>query len=274
MSTLILGRPDDPPLAAAWAAVQRLGLPGTFVDLREPGIRLEGSELWRPSGHVSLDGVTGFYLRGHGAADAATAQALRDWAELTPAGVRVVNRRRGSASNFSKPGQSLAIAAAGFRTPTGLLTTDPDAARAFVARHGKVIVKSASAVRSIVRTVDVHEDFSAVAWCPTQFQAFVPGTEYRVHVVGRRTFARRIVSEAVDYRYGAASTVAAELPDEVTDRCIRLAADLGLELAGLDLRRTPDGDWFCFEANTSPVWTAYDEDGSIAVALALHLAGL
>ncbi|SDL36732.1 ATP-grasp domain-containing protein [Tessaracoccus oleiagri] len=274
MSAIILGRPDDPPLAAAWAAVQHLGLPGSFVDLNEHGIHLVGSELRRPSGNVALDGVSGFYLRGHGAADPSTAQALRDWAELTPSTVRVVNRRRGSASNFSKPGQSLAIAAAGFRTPTGLLTTDPTAARAFVEQHGKVIVKSASAVRSIVRTVDVHEDFASVAWCPTQFQAFVPGTEYRVHLVGGRVFARRIISDAVDYRYGAAATAPAELPDEVAGRCVGLALALGLELAGLDLRRTPDGEWFCFEANTSPVWTAYDEDGRIAVALARHLAGL
>ncbi|HSO69344.1 MAG TPA: hypothetical protein VLQ67_06855, partial [Arachnia sp.] len=164
--------------------------------------------------------------------------------------------------------------AAGFDVPTGLLTTDPEAARAFVARHGKVIVKSTSAVRSIVRLVSADEDFSAVEWCPTQFQAFVPGVEFRAHVLGEDVFAHRIESNAIDYRYGGAALIPDELPVDVARRCVALTRRLGLELAGLDLRVTPEGAWFCFEANTSPVWSAYDDQGDIARALARHLAGV
>ena len=263
MSLVIAGRPDDPPLAAAWRAVQRAGIPGAFADLSGDGVGIAAGRLTVDGRSFDDEALTGVYLRGHGARDPHLASAVRDWADLAPPSVRVVNRRGPSATNTSKPAQALTIRDAGFDVPTGLLTTDPAAARAFVSRHGRVIVKSTSAVRSIVRLVKADEDFTAVQWCPTQFQAFVDGVEFRAHVVGGRVFAHRITSDAVDYRYG----------DDVAGRCVTLARRLGLELAGLDLRLTPDGRWFCFEANTSPVWSAYDADGEIADALAHHLAG-
>lgn len=273
MSLVIAGRPDDPPLAAAWRAVERAGLPGVFADLSGDGVAMAARRLTVDGRGVDGRALTGVYLRGHGARDPHLASAVRDWADLAPPSVRVVNRRGPSATNTSKPAQALAIRQAGFEVPTGLLTTDPVAARAFVSRHGRVIVKSTSAVRSIVRLVEAGEDFTAVQWCPTQFQAFVDGVEFRAHVVGGRVFAHRITSDAVDYRYGEAELTRDRLPDDVARRCVGLSRRLGLELAGLDLRCTPDGRWFCFEANTSPVWSAYDADGEIADALAHHLAG-
>ena len=42
-----------------------------------------------------------------------------------------------------------------------------------------------------------------VAWCPTQFQQFIPGRDYRVHVVGDAAFVAEIVCDADDYRYAA-----------------------------------------------------------------------
>lgn len=271
---LIAGRPDDPPLAAAWSAVRELGLSGTFADLSGPGVSIDGSRIITADAEVDRSEITGLYLRGYTAADPLLAESLRSWAELTPPAVRVVNRRAASATNLSKPAQGLLISRAGFAVPPGLLTTDPAAARSFVLRHQKVIVKSTSAVRSIVRLVTEDEDFSAVEWCPTQFQAWVPGTEFRVHVVGGQTFTKRVLTEAIDYRYGSTTLVRDSLPDGVDLRCIRLVEQLGLELAGIDLRRTPEGRWYCLEANTSPVWSSFDDDGEIARALASHLSGV
>jgi len=34
---------------------------------------------------------------------------------------------------------------------------------------------------------------------------------------------------------------------------------MSLVLAGNDLRRTPDGQWFCFEVNPSPGFTYYEQ---------------
>jgi hypothetical protein len=38
----------------------------------------------------------------------------------------------------------------------------------------------------------------------------------------------------------------------LADRCRKLAAGLQLPFAGIDLRRTPEDEWVCFEVNPSP----------------------
>lgn len=51
----------------------------------------------------------------------------------------------------------------------------------------------------------------------------------------------------------------ARLPKEIAARCRRLSAAVELYVAGIDLRRTPDDEWFCFEVNPSPGFTYYQE---------------
>jgi glutathione synthase/RimK-type ligase-like ATP-grasp enzyme len=186
------------------------------------------------------------------------------------------------ASNGSKPYQSRLIAAHGFDVPRTLLTTDPAAVAAFRAEHGSVVYKSMSGVRSIVsRFADSHEARLAdVKNCPTQFQEFVEGTDLRVHVVGDDLFACEIVCDADDYRYAARAGSrlalrAISLPADVGGRCLRLAAALGLALAGIDLRRRPDGRWCCFEVNPSPAFTFFADatDQPIGAAVAAMLMG-
>ena len=167
----------------------------------------------------------------------------------------------------------------GFATPDTLITTDADAAKAFWAEHGTVIYKSISGVRSIVaRLGETHlPRMDDLAWCPTQFQQYVPGDDYRVHVVGEEVFACRIRCAADDYRYASrqdlpVSIEACELPSECAERCRRLASSMDLALAGVDLRLTPDGRWFCFEVNPSPAFSYYQNTTGQPIAAAVaHL---
>jgi glutathione synthase/RimK-type ligase-like ATP-grasp enzyme len=203
---------------------------------------------------------------------------LWKWAETTSA--LVVNTPSAMASNSSKPYQAMIIRRLGFRVPETLITTDADAARDFVARHESVIYKSISSVRSIVSRVgrDQLERLEDVRWCPTQFQEFVPGTDYRVHVVGDQVFCCEIQSDASDYRYPRLTGTRTELrqsqlPGPCSAACQRLAQEFGLAVAGIDLRRTPDDTWYCFEVNGSPGFGYFDRDsGSIARAVADLLA--
>jgi len=55
----------------------------------------------------------------------------------------------------------------------------------------------------------------------------------------------------------------------VAARTRSLVAALGLALAGVDLRRTPDGQWFCFEVNPSPGFTFYEPEDERPVADAI-----
>jgi hypothetical protein len=196
----------------------------------------------------------------------------------------VVNKLGPGLSNHSKPYQSLLLRQCGIRTPDTLVTTDPAEARAFYERHrGEVIYKSLSGVRSIVRRLGPAqlERLPLLAHGPAQFQAFVPGDNVRVHTVGDHLFATRVRSDAVDYRYakreGAAMEMQAfELPPETAAACLRASRALGLPLAGIDFKLTPEGEYVCFEVNPSPGFLFYEQytGQPISAALAdLLLAG-
>ena len=175
---------------------------------------------------------------------------------------RVVNRPLSSSTNASKPFQANLIQQAGFFIPETLVTNSPeDAAKFFDLHNGQVIYKSISYVRSIVKKMK-KEDLArldTLRTCPVQLQEMVPGIDHRVHVIGDRVFAHRIQAEQNDYRYDKqAEIVAHNLDPETEERCIDLARILDMEIAGVDLRITPDGEAYCFEVNPSPAFSWYE----------------
>lgn len=202
------------------------------------------------------------------------------WLEIAPA--LVINRCAPMASNSSKPYQAQLIREQGFLTPETLITNDPELVRDFRAKHGRVIYKSISAVRSIVQVLEDEDEerLERIRWCPTQFQAFVEGTNLRVHTIGGEVFPTAVRSDATDYRY--ASRQAGEpaalrevvLSDELAEQCLRLSEALGLEFAGIDLKVTPNDEVYCFEVNPSPAFSYYEANAgqSISAGVARYLA--
>ena len=195
----------------------------------------------------------------------------------------VVNRAKASTSNDSKVYQSYLAESIGLRTPRTLVTTDPDQVRAFYEICGKrVIYKSLSSIRSIVSRLsdaDLLERVRRVRNCPTQFQEVIDGEDIRVHTVDGQVFATAITSDVSDYRYagrvgGSLSMRPIELPSHIDEACRRMAQSLGLALSGIDLRRTPDNEYYCFEINPSPGFIFYErmtgQPISDSVARLLH----
>jgi glutathione synthase/RimK-type ligase-like ATP-grasp enzyme len=82
--------------------------------------------------------------------------------------------------------------------------------------------------------------------------------------VGDDVFGTLIETEAVRYRYakrqaGRAATFRPyELDEDLSERCVGLAAALGLAVAGIDLKLAPDGRIVCLEVNPSPVFSYYE----------------
>jgi glutathione synthase/RimK-type ligase-like ATP-grasp enzyme len=189
----------------------------------------------------------------------------------------VVNRMAGGFSNHSKPYQSLLIRQSGLQIPATCITNDPAAALDFYHQHqGKVIYKSISGVRSIVRrlTPQMLDRLAFLRHGPAQFQALVEGHDVRVHVVGQTCFATRIRSESVDYRYasregGSAVMEPDQLPESVERACIALTASLGLVLSGIDLKLTPEGQYYCFEVNPAPGFMCYEQATGQPISSAL-----
>lgn len=306
MTVLVWGMPTDTTTASVLRALRRMGTATVVLDQRQvlaTSVCLEvGQDAARPltgawadvNGHrTDLTTVGAAYVRPYesirvpavrreaaGSAAWRHAQEIDDclvsWTELTDA--FVVSRLSAGASNGSKPAQSMTVAACGFALPETVVTNDPEVAAEFVARHGDVVCKSTSGVRSIVRRVDPRAPLDDVRVCPTQFQQRVDGVDVRVHVVGREVFATEIHCDADDYRYASrqgrapARLSAGQLPREVARRCCGLAERLSLPVAGVDLRVTPDGEWFCFEVNPSPAFSYY-EDGT-GQPIAAAVAGL
>ena len=297
MTVLLWGLPQDGPLAAVARELRGLGVESLLVEQRRadhtarvlhPAAAVTGI-LRQAARSIALEDIRSTYLRPYdwrrlhdqnAPGDArrshalAVEAALIAWAGSTSA--LVVNHPAAMASNESKPYQLELIRAAGFAVPPTLVTTDPRTALAFRARHGTLIYKSVSGIRSRVTQLSAvrAESLHDIAWCPTQFQRRIDGVDHRVHVVGDVVFASRVESGADDYRYAALRPVitATTLPSDVERRCLQLSAALELPLAGIDLRVTPDGEWYCFEVNPSPAFTYYEcATGQPIAAAIAHL---
>lgn len=207
-------------------------------------------------------------------------EGLCQWLEF--ASCRVLNRPGPMGSNMSKPYQCQLIRRCGFLIPATLVTNDPAEALAFHAAHGRIIFKSISAIRSIVRELNPRDKgrLRRLRNLPTQFQEFIDGVNVRVHVVGKRVFATEIATEATDYRYASRDGQAVEmrpieLPENIAERCVRLSQELVLPLCGIDLKRTPHGEYYCFEVNPSPAYSYYQQQTGqpIADAIVDYLLG-
>jgi hypothetical protein len=202
-------------------------------------------------------------------------EALMRWMEIAPQ--LVINRIGAMSTNMSKPYQAQLIQEHGFLIPDTLITNDPELVREFHARHGKIIYKSISAARSIVEVLN-ESDFDRIrkiCWCPTQFQAFIEGTNLRVHVAGHHVFATAVSTEAVDYRYAAqqagksAELREVTLSSELSERCLNLSQGLGLPFSGIDLKITPKDEVFCFEVNPSPAFSYYESNTGQPISVAV-----
>ncbi len=302
MLIMLWGLAAERPLAAVHGELRRLGCPVVLFnqhDILETELDLTvGSDvcgaLCTRGERWELCSVTAVYVRPYDARAVpavkrqgpdspawrhavAVDEALWSWVDVTPS--LVVNPPHAMGSNSSKPYQLELIRRSGFGVPDTLVTTDPRAVEAFWERHGTLIYKSISGTRSIVSRLrpQDRERLADVVFCPTQFQAYIRGTDVRVHVVGDEVFASEVITEADDYRYHGDHGLeirACAVPVAVADRCHALASTLGLPVAGIDLRRTSEGEWYCFEVNPSPAFTYYQESTGqpISAAIARLLA--
>lgn len=307
MTILLWGIPSEPPLAMVKTELEKLGAPLLMFNQRQFArcdIDLEihdgviGGRLHVEGYDYPLAAFTAAYLRPMDdtqlpeivtlPADAAQrrhCRALHDlvlrWLDLAPG--RIVNRPQPMGSNMSKPYQAQLIRQCGFDVPETLITNEPDRVHDFRRRHGRVIYKSISGVRSIVRELEEGDlaRLVQIRSCPTQFQAYIEGYDVRVHTIGESVFATRADTNVADYRYaprqagGETRLSAIELPPALRARCIALSTHLGLDFAGIDLKVAPDGRVYCFEVNPCPAFSYYEAntDQPIAQALAKYLAG-
>lgn len=166
----------------------------------------------------------------------------------------------------SRKARQLRVAAeVGLRVPRTLITSNPQRARRFVDELGPTaaIHKTFSCTHAIWRETRLlrSEDLArldAVRVAPVIFQEFIPAeSDLRITAVGGKLFAAAIRSVAsgdlVDFRMsvGDAALSAERLPTDVSDKLLALLQQLGLMYGAIDMRRTPEGEYYFFEVNTA-----------------------
>jgi RimK-like ATP-grasp domain len=289
-SVLLWGLLEDETFRSVVLRLQAVGCDIAFINhaaVHQTRIQAEVSNTVRysvtwDSGFCQLESVSAAYLRPYDAqyyalpSNSTEARDCSDpqlvhhlintWAEYSPA--TIINRPSAEGTNHSKLFQARLIAQSGFRTPESLITNDRDVALEFLATQGRVIYKSMSSVRSIVKELFGGE-LDGLDLGPVLFQQLIVGRQVRVHVVADQCFACEIDSEHIDYRYAPNSRRRCEIPPAVARRCVTLACALGLKLSGLDLIETRSGDWYCLEVNTNPGFSYYETTGGGAIAQAV-----
>ena len=94
----------------------------------------------------------------------------------------------------------------------------------------------------------------------------------RVHAVGTDAFAVEITSDFVDYRRHVQEMSLISLPGVIAEKCKAITKALELLVPGIHLIRTPHGEWYFLEANSSPAFTYYPDCDEAGTAIARLLA--
>jgi ATP-grasp ribosomal peptide maturase len=181
-------------------------------------------------------------------------------------GCRYVNHPHRIGDAEFKPSGLAAAAAAGFRLPPTVITSDPDTARDFVKQYSPVIYKPLSAplyridgVSCTVEVAEVRADDidEAVSGTAHLFQQRVDkAADVRVTVIGDQVFAVRIDSDLLDWRtdYGRLRYSVAQPPPGVTDALHAYLAHFGLVFGAFDFAVDGRGQWWFLECNPSGQW--------------------
>ena len=200
---------------------------------------------------------------------------------LAAAGVRAVNGALAIERAIDKFLASALVAAAGVPTPrTVACERADDALEAFAALGSDVIVKplfgsmgfgmarieDPDIAQRVFRALEIER---AVYY----LQETVPhdGTDIRALVVGERVVAaiERVGTGCRGNLARGARAGPVALEENRAELCVRAAAALGADYAGVDLLRAADGRNYVIEVNAIPGWRGLERATGVDVAAAL-----
>ena len=176
---------------------------------------------------------------------------------------RWLNSPEAIAMHVFKPYQTHVMQQLGLRVPQTLISNDPNGVQDFYHQlDGQVIYKPVrgGAHTSKLTKDDLRADrLSELSQAPVQFQEMIEGVDIRVYLIGEETFAAEIRSSTLDFREDAnAPIVPVELPLEVQEQCRQAANALMLGYSGIDIRRTPEGEYVFLECNPCPMFMHFE----------------
>lgn len=194
-----------------------------------------------------------------------------------------------------KPFQLTLAAKVGLQIPRTIVTNAATAIREAFSELGEMIVKP---VRSgylthegqefaifTSRVLEEHlEELENAKWSPAIYQELIPKRfDLRVTIVGHKIYAAAIDSQsdpaaALDWRQTDNPRLPhhpVTLPEEISDKLLRMMASLRLTFGAVDMVLTPDGEYVFLEVNPNGQWLWIDDNlgYGISNAVAEWLAG-
>jgi len=126
-----------------------------------------------------------------------------------------------------------------------------------------LVVKSLSGMRSDVVDKEIFQQWnqSAVNHLPVLFQEKISGYDVRVHSLNNKFYAKRVYQNkrSRTYRYNITKSLLVDytLLDDIEKFCTAVLKSESLNLAGIDFKVDDENNYFCFEINPGPGWSAY-----------------
>lgn len=169
-----------------------------------------------------------------------------------------------------KPYQIQRLKAAGCLLPPTLISNNPSAATEFIQKHGQCIMKPVAGGALTVSANDLvaSGQIEALTHVPAIIQKRIIGKDIRVTMVEDDIISCVVIKvpeSSLDFRGGSyyiQGRVHYEnypLPEAIQEQCRRGAKAVGLRYTGIDIRVTPDGEYFMLECNSAPVYLGIEQ---------------
>lgn len=193
-----------------------------------------------------------------------------------------VNPREADTSAHHKPYQWAVAQQVGLHVPRTLVTSDPGEARKFIEQMGtrgvvfKAFLASTQDWREtrLIEPADVGR-LDLVKYAPVIFQEYIEGVDLRITVVGEEIFTGEIDARRtrypVDMRMvvGEAEVRPVTLDAGISGKLLALHKRLQLTYGAIDMRRTPEGDYYFLEVNPAGQWHFVEERTGLPITKAM-----
>lgn len=181
------------------------------------------------------------------------------------AGIPLFNPPSQTLLSRRKPYQLHQLQTIGCLLPASLVTNDPAQAKRFIDEHGACIIKPAAGGSLTLSANELlaQDQLDKLTTAPAIIQQRIYGEDLRVVVIDNTVVSCAAVgvpTGTIDFRgeqtyqQGKITYQAISLPPLVEAQCRRAAAVLGLRYTGIDIKYTPQGEYYLLECNSSPIY--------------------
>jgi glutathione synthase/RimK-type ligase-like ATP-grasp enzyme len=162
----------------------------------------------------------------------------------------------------------------GIRIPKTLISNQPEDVKAFFDDcNGEVVFKPVAGgahAQALTKQDLTPQRLSALAKSPVQFQERIYGVDIRAYAIGNELYAAEIQANSLDFRDDPnAPIIKTTLPDPIAQSCNDLIKVLGYQYSGIDIKRTPDGEFIFLEGNPCPMFYHFEKITGFPITEAL-----